>query len=325
MVRRRVWVIATDSAGCFWYRLHLPLTHLDQDRYEVIWRPPTSAAELRPGDIVIGQRIAGHNTAWQEMCVADGVTTVYDLDDDLLDIDPANVVPHSIYAPMREDTITNIKLADLVTVTTPRLAEKIRQFNTRTVVLENCLPSHWVAPPRTLFSSTVPPVVGWAGSMFHQQDWSRAVLDALGGFSGEVPGAQFHSIGAGYMTESVRARVTGWGNIEGYGAALDFDIGIAPLAHTPFNHSKSWVKLLEYASKGIPSIASAVGQYWDVPYGVALLVTEQSAQAWFEPLMALGTGTKLRRAMSRRASAWAADWTIDKQVHRWAAAYENGA
>ena len=54
------------------------------------------------------------------------------------------------------------------------------------------------------------------------------------------------------------------------GKMLPFDIGIAPLNDIPFNHAKSWIKPLEYAAAGIPSIMSKSPEYvrFKEKYGV---------------------------------------------------------
>jgi len=44
-------------------------------------------------------------------------------------------------------------------------------------------------------------------------------------------------------------------------ARMDFDIGLAPLEDTEFNHGKSCVKFYEYASVGTPTLASKVEPY----------------------------------------------------------------
>jgi hypothetical protein len=254
VVKRRVWVIATDSAGCYYYRLHLPLTFLNQEEFEVIWRP--GDGERQPGDIVIGQRIAGYNQAWLDMCADPTITTIYDLDDDLLGIDPGNAVPYSIYAPQVEGTGNNIMAADAVTVSTKKLAEKIGKLNPNTFYLPNCV------HPRSVQSLLPdrPFTVGWAGSMFHGQDMG-GLSEQIRNFHRMRPDTRWHFIGANYSDGAVPTSVSPWQSIQGYEATLDFSVGMAILADTPFNRYKSWIKVLEYASKGIPAVASNVGQY----------------------------------------------------------------
>jgi glycosyltransferase involved in cell wall biosynthesis len=311
---KRIFAWQTDTAGCFFYRLYLPLTHLSTDDWSVAWGAP--GPDLHNNDVVIGQRIAGYSPEWLNVCKDPNVLAVYDIDDDLLNIDPANTVPYSIYAPIRDDTAKNIAAADVVTVSTPKLAEYLTTINPRVVVLPNCVPPD--LPYRTRIRSERL-TVGWAGSMFHHQDWISmpAYLDEL---RRRVPYVSFHMIGADYTAGVVPTRVTGWSTIENYYNSLNFDIGIAPITRSPFNERKSWIKLLEYASLGIPAVATDAGQYpeW-ITHGVnGFLVTRDTD--WVDYMFAL-TDDQLRLQMSDAALGKAREYTIDKQVHRWADAY----
>ena len=47
-----------------------------------------------------------------------------------------------------------------------------------------------------------------------------------------------------------------------YGNLLtQFDVGLVPLTDIPFNHAKSCIKGLEYASAGIPFVAQDLSEY----------------------------------------------------------------
>lgn len=313
---RKIYVIATDAAACFYYRLHLPLTRLNPAEFQVIWAPPDHPTSLQPGDVVIGQRIAGLNTAWREMCERPGVLSVYDIDDNLLEIDPANTVPFQIYAPQAEDTALNIQAASVVTCPTPALRHCLSHLNSRIEVLPNCI------DPATLASVKMPHdeiIVGWAGSMFHHQDW-HDLPTQLVEYARAEPRARFHMIGANYVAGAVPTRFTGWTTMDRYWAAMDFDIGVAPLSHTVFNACKSWIKVLEYAAQGVPAVATNIGQYQDfIEHGInGFLVGDN--ERWVEYLIALSDDT-FRAQMSDAAQAKASEWTIDKQVSRWEAVY----
>jgi len=312
----RIFAIATDGAACYLYRLHYPLNKLDPSRFEVHWSPPPPDPSL--GDVVIGQRIAGKNTAWEEMCANPNLLAVYDLDDNLLEVDPSNSLPYSIYAPIAADTANNIRLANVVTVSTPKLAARMRELNPNVVVLPNCLPADWIASVRHQQGDEV--IVGWAGSMFHQQDWP-GVGQQLAIYAAHEPRARFHCIGANYMAPHVRARYTGWDIMENYWKAMDFSIGIAPLVDTPFNQCKSGIKVKEYFAQGVPAIASDIGEYADIiDHGVnGFLVREPDD--WPKYLHAL-TDDTLREQMSNAAMLKALEFTIDKHVSKWEAVYE---
>lgn len=316
MVKRRIWVIATDSSGCWYYRLHLPLSYLNPEKFEVIWRP--GDGERQPGDIVLGQRIAGHNEAWLQMCEDPGLTTIYDLDDNLLNIDRANTVPWSIYEPQVEGTAENIKAADIVTVSTANLATKIRNLNPNTYVLPNCIhPSSLQKLP-----DERPFVIGWAGSMFHGQDMG-GVPEQLAAFHGAHPYTQWHFCGADYSGNAVPHRVSPFQSMSAYHAALDFSVGIAPLANTPFNECKSWIKVLEYASKGIPAIATNIGQYPSfIDDGQSGFLMKDISE--LSVLLGLMVDKTVRERMSNCAFDNAREHTIDKHVEKWELVYTEG-
>jgi hypothetical protein len=324
MVKRRIFVVATDSAGCWYYRLYLPLTHLDPERFDVIWRGP-DPAELVDGDIVIGQRLADDNAAWRQIGAMPGILAVYDLDDNLMTVDPANTVPYSLYGrpEVVEQIKTNIAAADVVTVSTPELAVMVRAFNPHVVVLPNCLHPAQVVPAVTLRPGVI--TIGWAGSPFHAQDWTdqdRAALQRIAAeFGSDV---RFRTIGADYM--GVPNEHTGWSTMDAYWRALDFDIGIAPLADTAFNSSKSWIKALEYMSRGVIPVVPAIGQYPD-------LVVDEENGLIYPGLRGDTLHETLHFLLGRRNTNWIAvlsegalatsrGWTIDKQIHRWEAVYE---
>ena len=312
VARRRVYAIATDSAGCFHYRLRLPLEALDPAQFEIVWGPPDGAHKL--GDVVIGQRIAGHNEAWLAMCEDPTLLAVYDMDDDLLNIDPANHVPHSIFAPQVDGTRANIAAADVVTVSTPHLAKLIEPINPAVVVLPNCVhPDSIAAAPRDPSLVTI----GWAGSMFHAQDWAPWINDALHDIRGAYPRARIHMIGADY-TGGLAHRVTGWSTLDHYWRSLDFDIGLGFLTDTLFNQSKSWIKALEYAARGAVPLMPTVGQYAELNAG---LIYRDEAE-FVDMLRMLIENDRVRRELARVALETAADWTIDAQVHRWAQVYD---
>lgn len=314
MVKRRIYVIATDGAACLHYRLVLPLRTINQEEFEVIWESPSD--RWHPGDLVIGQRIAGENQAWLEMCDVPGLTTIYDLDDNLLQVDKANSVPYSIYAPIVAGTQANIAAATAVTVSTPKLAQYIRNINPNVFVLPNCLSSDYVAAIQFPGDQIT---VGWCGSMFHIQDWG-GVAQQLAIYAQQEPRARFSTIGADYMNPTVPAQVHHWTTVEGAWRAMDFSIGIAPLARTTFNEHKSWIKVLEYAARGFPAVAPRIGQYPEfIEHGANGLLYDVLEE--IPPLLLRLSDDGLRTRMSEAAMNTALQYTIDRQVGRWETIY----
>lgn len=254
----------TDTGMCHNYRTVFPFTMLEANGWQVHWGAPPP--DIYDYDVIVGQRLTGHNDLWQELSRKYSGLLVYDLDDDLIDIDPANTLPYNLYQPQRLDTIRNIQASDVVTVSTPKLAQKVCQWNANVVVLENRLPQSWL----NLNTTPVPLRIGWAGSPFHDMDFTPELIAQI---KGTAHVCSYHTIGGAYIPGAMH---TGYGPLERALASYDFWVGLAPLKACEFNEGKSWCKAFEYASRGIPIVASDVGQYseWINRFGGGVLVSK---------------------------------------------------
>lgn len=315
----RVFGWQTDGGACHLYRTFWPFRALDPARFECSFGAP--GVDIVDYDVVVGQRIAGPSDDWLDLCRNPKIMTVMDLDDDLVHVDPSNTVPYSIYHPIRDDTIRNIQAADMVTVASPRLAELVSQWNSNVVILPNCLPREYLDLP---LHEPNHHTLGWGGSPFHGQDWEPSgILPSLMLFRDKYPHYFFHTFGENYTSGifSSHLRTYGWGPLEHYLPALNFDFGVAPLADTPFNNSKSHCKALEYGCRGIPVIASAVGQYneW-VQDGVNGFLVHQHTD-WLS-LMEAMTDPDILAAMSEQARITATQYCTEDNIHLWEKAYE---
>jgi hypothetical protein len=67
-----------------------------------------------------------------------------------------------------------------------------------------------------------------------------------------------------------------------YPTLLCFDIGIVPLSDLPFNRAKSAIKGIEYASAGIPFIASDLDAYKDLHATYALGRLASKPSKWIQ-------------------------------------------
>jgi glycosyltransferase involved in cell wall biosynthesis len=322
VVSRRVYAWITTVDACWDYRVRLPFEALNAlGEWDCTWGPP--GPHLADVDVVVGQRLTGEQPDWLALCHNPNVLCVYDTDDDLIHLEEANTVPYQVYAPVAAGTRRCVAAADVVTVATPHVAEVYAAINPNVHVLPNCLDPAWLTP------APPPPgpglVVGWAGSPFRGHDW--AVLPAhLARFAAATPRATFHLMGGDYTGGVLgnRLRVSGLQPMPAYLAAMDFHIGLAPLARTPWNRGRSWTKAAQYAARGVPCVADAWGQVtsW-VASGVnGLLVLEEAD--WVEHLLTL-TDDTVRAAMSTAARQRAQAWTIGRHISRWADVYSGRA
>lgn len=315
---KRIFAWQTDTSTCHLYRTKFPFEELARTgEWDVSWGAPPQ--DIRDFDVVVGQRITGYNSLWRDLAHDFKGLLVLDLDDDLVDVDPHNTVPYSIYHPQRHETVANIQMADVVTVSTPNLAKKIRRFrgDNAVVVLPNCAHPDWVnpGPPYGL-------TIGYMGSPFHAQDWTPPVIEALDAYAASEPSARFHMMGGRYYQRTGTA-FHGMMPMESVFANMDFWVGLAPLVRNEFNQSKSWCKAMEYACRGIPVIASDVGQYreWIESGGGGLLVENESVDSWLDALDQM-TDPGTRSLMAAKALARVKEQTIDKHAHKWAKVYD---
>lgn len=207
--------------------------------------------------------------------------------------------------------------ADLVTVTTPALAERYAPHG-RVAVLPNLVPERYL--------SVVSPghdgvVVGWGGSVAtHVGD-----LEATGGGVARAvaeSGARFHVVGTGVrvrrslgLTEAPSS--TGWVELDEWPAALAaLDVGIVPLASNRFNAAKSWLKGLEYAAVGVPFVASPAPDYRRLHReGAGMLA--HSLDEWQRHVSALVTHDQVRADLAGHGRDAAARLTYEAHAGRW--------
>jgi glycosyltransferase involved in cell wall biosynthesis len=286
-------------------------------------------------DVLVCVRAMGENVPPMLRRIRDrgDTTIVYDVDDWFLgvpDYNPASKMPAADVASMHDA----MRLAHLVTCSTPELAEGYASLN-RTVVLANYLdPDLWDWDDNRKYVVDHDKVhVGWMGFF----NWRAKDLELLKPwvqpFLADHPEVRFAAIGCpellGYL--GVGGVTTPSGNgldpLNPHGRPYEhlpamlgaLDIGLVPLAYNRFNQSKSWCKGLEYNAMGIPVVASASREYRSfVRPGVnGLLVRHNN---WTQQVSAVLDDLDNYRDGARKV---AAEYMIDDHIHRWVEAYES--
>ena len=347
-----------DTTACGYYRCLLPGSALQAKGHRVI-ASETVDLNAEPGegtitdamiqacDVLVGQRIGkpGPSKLWQSIARAKGRShpLVYELDDDVFALaeDPTN--PNQPYWPERlVDVVKNLACSDAVTVSTAPLADVVSRFTSAPVhvvpnairegLIESASPRHWINEDTIveLVTAGWGPTIGWSGSATHDGDWAhqnnaRSVARWLHA-RGRKAGWQLTTIGHP-PAPLVRAAPEPWeiipgqSNIETYYTLLgtNFDIGLAPLAPTRFNQSKSSLRLLELSALGIPWVASDVG-----PYGPDSLarggLRVRRARDWWEALNVLTTDPHIRQEARRVGQEWARTRTVNRVLPLWESA-----
>jgi glycosyltransferase involved in cell wall biosynthesis len=323
------WLAGEDGVG--YYRVRVPFDALERAGHAVEyhatlpWRPGK-----RPSShVLVGQRVsnAGPSRRWLE--AAGDVRRVFELDDDLLNVDPSSAFSFGYYADpgVRGRLRENIRAADAVTVSTEYLAQVVTaEYGVRgpVHVLPNCIEAQAFELDPVVQAGAM--TVGWAGSDTHRGDF-EAVRRPLRRFFARHPEveATFMGVDYGLLVGQPPRRVKAWQPIwddpVGYMAELDWQVGLAPLAPTQFNRCKSSIKALEYAARGIVVVASDVEPYRGfVRHGVTGFLVGRDHE-WVEFLELLAADEGLRAAMGVAAREQAREWVIDRHVDKWEKAY----
>ncbi|HEX4806901.1 MAG TPA: hypothetical protein VFU94_13465 [Conexibacter sp.] len=252
-----------------------------------------------------------------------GSAFVWDTDDDLAALPRES--PHyresgGVHGRrLFERSLEIARLADVVTTSTEALAERYRRAGLERVeVLPNYLAREALrGGPRRHDGF----VVGWTAGLEHASDAARIpIVETLRRMLDADPTVRVVSLGLDLGLPPDRyehhAEVP-FARLQDHIAR--WDVGIAPLADIPFNRVRSDVKLKEYASVGIPWLASPVGPYagYGEAQGGRLVADEQ----WGAAIEELTRGRFARRRLGRRARSWAKSQSIERHVARWEAVY----
>jgi GT2 family glycosyltransferase/glycosyltransferase involved in cell wall biosynthesis len=230
------------------------------------------------GQLALIQREAiGHSLdalkQWLPGWKAAGGKLLYEIDDDLLDADGLRARQH---AGDVESTAAKVRFlarnADVVHVSTEPLAARLKPFNQQVRVIPNALDAGlWrLATPRQhdqgpfRRQSDGPVRIGYIGTPTHDEDLDlvteamRAIeakygaaveIEVIGGFQKRAP-----TFGkrVGLPKKNDYLHFVRWLH-----ERVHWDIGIIPLAETPFNASISYLKFLEYAALDMAIVVSA--------------------------------------------------------------------
>lgn len=233
-----------------------------------------------------------------------GHRIVVEVDDDLPNVHVRNLAYSEVAGHVSPDMgwrylIEAFELADWRVFSTDALFE--RYGRTGDFVVRNYVPASYLEmepSPENIADLLAQgwdgePRIGWAGFVgTHPEDlevvgdgvkrvcrWLNSPLRVIGPPEGVAHGVQMAS-------RDVWA--TGFVPTLEYGAAVraGFDVGIAPLARNKFNDAKSWLKPLEYASLGIPSVVSPSPEYLRLAEQLPIVVAS-TPKDWFRCLRGL--------------------------------------
>jgi glycosyltransferase involved in cell wall biosynthesis len=322
----RIAYLADPGHVNAFYRSIGPMKHLADRGHEVRQltncKPHEVPAAISGIDIFQIHRYADKQTQrMMREAQQRGAAVVWDEDDDLASL-PKSSIDYRRRGGLywEHETVAKMKavfgLAHLVTAPSAILTDRLRERGARhTTVIENHIPGLFLRPREHQARTGV--TVGWVAGKLHQQDaQALGIRAALQRLLDERPDVHVVTVGLGLGLGSDRYRhIDSVHILDLANRTATFDVGIAPLADTPFNEAKSNVKLKEYAAGGTPWLASPVGPYAGMgeKQGGRLVPDDR----WHEEISRLIDRPKDRRKLAKNGTRWVAGETLERTIGHW--------
>ncbi len=321
----KVFGWSDGHGGVFHYRIKEPLRGLRLLGHQV---QTGSALQLKLADVYDTILVrALHNPhesrGWLALAQQGRHLLVYDLDDDVWAWHPTDQSAQYWNEQRRLHAEINIQVADLVTTPSPRLGRLLSQLNPNVAVLPNTVP-RWLTsmtrPRRDRF------VIGWEGAHQHVHDL-ELIYRPVFRFMVNHPDVEFHLWGPERHTwlPSImqwlppglagRIRCHGWqADVPSYYRSLSMDVCLAPLEATPFNETKSAIRIQEHSALGIPVLASPSPAHDGYLVDGVNGYLASSPSAWEKALEAVYRNPTLGEQLGQNGRRLAKAWTTEEQA-----------
>lgn len=337
----RVRIAHADKEGCGFYRLIAPAVALkaqgldvaldykgESTRGIIVDNVVKSMDPLDCDVFVIQRPMTTEAVSSIPIIQSQGVAVVIELDDDYWGLNPGSEGYRRLHPELSEhmnhaNLTKSLKLADLVTVSTPALAKLIPNKNVR--VIRNCVPAYYTELP---LPENKPDglVVGWTGT----PETHLGDLQRLGNSISRVvraTGSRFMCIGS-EQTQLVLGLEDGetlfspWVKFTAYAPAVKaFDAGVVPLRLYRFNQCKSYLKGLEYAAVGVPFVASPTDEYTYMnSKGCGILAHQK--HDWYKPLVRLLKDEEYHLEQRMSNLDFVYENTYERNAWRWEEAWD---
>jgi glycosyltransferase involved in cell wall biosynthesis len=273
----RILGLQADDAACGNYRIRFPLQALEEQGAHVrIHQGVMSLSELAEFDIILAQR-QFHEAVLEMLQTAQHMekTVLFEIDDNVHAVHRNSPVYNDFRpgSPAYEGVRMVMQKCDGLFTSSAELASQYADWSKRTWVLPNCVDigiRDWDTPIERHPDLVGKVVIGWAGSITHQDDWAP-LMGVIPEVLEKYPQAVFALVSA-YQTvdifvEKLQLPADRIVRLDPVPFArypelpAQFDIGLAPVVNTEFNRAKSDLKLIEYGCRRVPYVASRIAPY----------------------------------------------------------------
>jgi O-antigen biosynthesis protein len=319
----RIAFVAFDGGGAGRIRSFYPANALAARGWDV--GVTTRDAYPQPGDhdvVIVHRPLPMHEPQRARLRDA-GALVIVQEDDDLRSIPPTFLPQHIPTAELlaaHEEAIAN---ADGLIVSTPRLLDVYGPLQPgRTWLVRNWLPE-WIRLRANPFHDGRVRC-GWQGIVAthrHDLEWlapvaSRALAGTMLSLVGDPmagailrhqPLECFRYQPQDFVLYSLMGRV---------------DVGLVPLAPIALNVAKSWLKQLEYAMLGIPSVVVDLPEQRELAERTGAALVSGSIEAFADDVQRLVRDGDLRSRLADSARRASTELTLERNVTEWEHAIE---
>jgi glycosyltransferase involved in cell wall biosynthesis len=340
MSHPKIYVYPADLSACGWYRMIWPAQALQAQGHDITIVMPgertqedyqifgdmkgdtlTNVRYPQDAEVIVLQRIT-HKLLWQAIPLmrANGVSVIIDIDDDLGKVHPTNPAYKWLHPKNTGDhSYVNLdkacSVASWVITSTPAL-QKVYAPHGRGTVLENMIPQSMLDTPRNdggcfgwtgylLSHPNDPQVTGTAVQRLVREGFKFSMVGNPEGIAREfrITDDEVNATGVVPITE--------WPN-----ALATLHVGMAPLAATSFNESKSWLKPQELAAVGVPCVMTPRPAYRTL-HNLGVGVLANSPKDWYREIKRLMTDDAWYEEVANRSKAAVSLLTIEQNAFRW--------
>ena len=304
---------------CAYIRLLQPLNHPASGGGARVAMTDAKSIFRYETDIIVTQRHSLPDLETADALIAHakrtGAALIYDLDDDLIGI-PSTHPDAAELRPLARVVRRMLERADLVWLSTDRLKQSVAHIRPDALVIENRLDDRiWTGAESSQGFRDDPIRILCMGTNTHNRDFAliepalfrlkeaygdRVAIDVLGMTAAPALAPGLNRIGPPIQASRSYPGFVNWLT----SVQPRWHIGLAPLLDTPFNHSKSPIKTMDYAALGLAMLASDVPVYrGSLADGTAGQLVANNPTAWYIALDWLIRDQKLRRTLAGRARA----------------------